>query len=116
VVCLGDCSATFTETALPTTAFSGATALAYWDDLYIYANTSQGIYYEAQGTTPNRTLIFEFYCSHYQQPQEYYHFQMVFFENKPGIVQYIYYDVSDRGASCTVGVQGKTAQECIFID
>ncbi len=33
----------------------------------------------------------------------------------PGIVQYIYYDVSDRGANCTVGVQGKITQEYIFV-
>jgi hypothetical protein len=33
----------------------------------------------------------------------------------PGIVQYIYYDVSDRGANATIGVQGKTAQKNIFI-
>jgi len=33
---------------------------------------------------------------------------VVFFENLPGIVQYIYYYLSDNGASCTIGVQGKT--------
>jgi hypothetical protein len=24
----------------------------------------------------------------------------------PGIVEYVYYDISDGGASCTIGVQG----------
>ncbi len=110
VLCLGNCSSTFTETALPTNAFSGATALPYWDDLYVYGNTSQGIYYQTDGDAPNRTLTFEYYCSHYQQPTEYYHFQMVFFENMPGIVQYVYYDISDRGVTCTVGVQGNRGE------
>jgi hypothetical protein len=60
-------------------------------------------------------LIFEYYCSHFQQPTEYYHFQVVFYENMPGIVQYIYYDVSDKGSSAAIGVQGKTSQRNIFI-
>jgi hypothetical protein len=106
VICFGGCANTFTETALPTSTFSGVTVLPFWDDLYIYANTSQGIYYGTQGTAPNRTLIFEYYCSHYEQPADYYHFLVVFFENKPGIVQYIYYDATDGGTSCTIGVQG----------
>ena len=71
---------------------------------------------EAQGTVPNRTLIFEYYCTHYSQRREYYHFQILFFEHMPGIVQYIYYEVSDRGANCTVGVQGMITQECLFVD
>ncbi len=83
--------------------------------MYVFANTSQGIYYQSEGNAPNRTLIFEYYCSHYRAPAEYYHFQVVFFENVPGVVKYIYYEISDRGANCTVGVQGKTPQECIFI-
>jgi hypothetical protein len=105
VISFGGCSTAFTETALPTTAFSGVTVLPYWDDLYFYENTSQGIYYQAQGTAPNRQLIFEYYCSHYLQPTNYYHFQVVFFENMPNVVQFIYYEATDQGASATVGVQ-----------
>ncbi|CAF4073163.1 unnamed protein product [Rotaria sp. Silwood2] len=111
VICLQSCSTTFTETALPTSAFSGATILPYWDDLYIFANTSQGIYYDKQGNTPNRTFIIEYYCSHYQQSTDYYNFQVVFFENMPGIVQFIYYEVTDEGASATVGIQGNEAKQ-----
>jgi hypothetical protein len=106
VICLGGCSNAFTETALPTSAFSGVTVLPFWDDLYIYADTSQGIYYQSQGIAPNRTLTFEYYCSHYLQPTAYYHFQVVFFENMPGVVQFIYYEATDGGASATIGVQG----------
>lgn len=106
-MCLGGCAATFTETALPTSAFSGVTVLAYWDDLYIYSGTQQGIYYGVQGNSPNRTLIFEFLTSHYQLPNEYYHFQVAFFEALPNVVQVKYFDVSDGGVTCTVGVQSK---------
>jgi hypothetical protein len=28
----------------------------------------------------------------------------------PGIVQYVYYDISDRGVTCTVGVQGNRGE------
>ncbi|UJR32832.1 hypothetical protein I4U23_020294 [Adineta vaga] len=105
VLCLGSCSTEYTETTLPAHRFSGTTAFPYWDDLYVYANTSQGIYYEIQGETPNRTVIFEYYCSHYRAPKEYYHFQVLLFEQYSGVVEYIYYDVSDRGANCTIGIQ-----------
>ncbi|CAF0728673.1 unnamed protein product [Adineta steineri] len=108
VLCFGKCDRIWTETALPAQEFSDATVFAYWDDLYVFANTSQGIYYEIQGNASNRTLIVEYYCSHYQQEMEYYHFQVIFFEDKPGIVQYIYYDISDGGITCTVGVQSSS--------
>jgi hypothetical protein len=51
--------------------------------------------------------------SHYGSPNEYYHFQVIFFEDKPDIVQFIYFDAYDTGVSCTVDVQGKT--ETIFL-
>ncbi len=106
VICLGGCATTFTETALPTGAFSGVTVLPYWDDLYFYANTSQGIYYQTSGTAPDQTFTIEYYCSHYLQSTDYYHFEVVFFENQPDIVQFIYYEATDGGASATIGVQG----------
>ena len=45
--------------------------------------------------------------SHYSQPSQYYHFQVIFFEAAPGIVQFKYFDVADGGLSCTIGVQGR---------
>lgn len=104
---MGSCATTYTETALPSTSFPGATVFPYWDDLYIYASTSQGIYYETQGPAPNRTLIFEFYMSHFNQPTQFYHYQVIFFEGLPGIVQYKYFQATDGGVTCTIGVQGK---------
>lgn len=44
--------------------------------------------------------------SHYVMPTEYYHFQISFFENYPGIVQFKYFDATDGGDTCTIGVQG----------
>lgn len=44
--------------------------------------------------------------SHYVEREQFYHFQVKFFENYPGIVQYKYYDATDHGDTCTIGVQG----------
>lgn len=106
VLCFGICSTSYSETNLPTSTFSGVTIFAYWDDLFIYPSTSQGIYYTSEGNAPNRTLVFEFYMSHFNQPSQYYHYQILFFESRPNIVQYKYYDASDGGITCTIGVQG----------
>jgi hypothetical protein len=92
---------------LPTGTFGGATVFGFWDDLYIYAGTSQGIYQATAGNAPNRSLIFEYYTSHFGAANEYYHFQIVFFEHRPGVVQMLYFDASDGGVTCTIGVQGK---------
>ncbi|CAF0974385.1 unnamed protein product [Rotaria sordida] len=105
VLCLSYCSNAWVESPLPTTSF-GAAVLPYWDDLYIYAKTWQGIYFASQGTAPSRTLVFEYYMSHYGSPNQYYHFQVAFFEATPGITKFTYFDAYDTGASCTIGVQG----------
>ncbi|CAF2897149.1 unnamed protein product [Rotaria sp. Silwood2] len=105
VICLSSCSDAWQESSLSTTSF-GTAVLPYWDDLYIYAKTWQGIYYAFQGTAPSRTLVFEYYMSHYGFPTEYYRFQVKFVESTPNIIQFIYFEAYDTGASCTVGVQG----------
>ncbi len=61
---------------------------------------------------PNRTTTFEFITTHYNQSNEYYHFQIIFFENLPNIVKYVYFEASDGGNSSTIGVQS----ELFFID
>lgn len=97
---------------MPTSAFPGVTLFPYWDDLFIYSGTSQGIYYGVEGNSPNRSLIFEYYMSHYGQSSQYYHFQVIFYEGLPGVVQYKYFDASDGGVTCTVGVQGNQIDSC----
>ncbi|UJR24156.1 hypothetical protein I4U23_027122 [Adineta vaga] len=105
ILCFGNCSTSYTETLLPSNIFSNVTIFPYWDDLYIYSNTSQGIYYQSDGKSPNQILTFEYYMSHYLQPKEYYHFQVIFFENFPNIFQVKYYEATDGGITCTIGVQ-----------
>jgi hypothetical protein len=56
---------------------------------------------------PDRTTTFEFITSAYNRSTEYYHFQIIFFENLPNIVKYVYFEISDRGSSATIGVQSK---------
>ena len=106
MLCFSGCSDAFTSSNLPTTVFSGITVLAYWDDLFVSSKTWQGIYYAAQGTQPNRILIFEYYLSHYNAPTNYTHFQMSFFENIPNQVRINYFEVDDLSATSTVGIQG----------
>lgn len=72
------------------------------------------MYYAIRGNAPNRTVTFEYYCSRYLQPSEYYHFQVTFYQNRPGIVQIIYYAISDDGGSSTVGVQSKFDRSLFF--
>ncbi len=57
--------------------------------------------------TPNRTTTFEFMASHHKYLNKYYHFQIIFFENLPDIVKYVYFEISDEGNSSTIGVQSK---------
>lgn len=106
MICFSNCSTTYTESELPSDIFSDVTLFPFWDDLYIYANTSQGIYYESQGNSPSRLLLIEFYMSHYVEEDQFYHFQVRFFENQPGIVEYRYFDATDQGDTCTIGMQG----------
>ena len=79
--------------------------LGYYDDLMIYSGTSQNIYWSINGTAPNRQVIFEFYLSHITSSSKYFQFQILFFENQPDIVQYVYFESTDGGASATIGVQ-----------
>lgn len=44
--------------------------------------------------------------SHYIETNQFYHFQVCFFESLPGIVQYKYYDATDQGDTTTIGIQG----------
>ncbi|KAK5745991.1 hypothetical protein LTR17_001121 [Elasticomyces elasticus] len=88
--------------------FGDTMALALWDDLFIYAGTQQGIYYEVDGEIGTRNTTFEFYHSHYSDDNQYYHFLMTFFEDRPGVVTFRYLDVSDNGCSATVGIQSSS--------
>ncbi|CAF4655437.1 unnamed protein product, partial [Rotaria sp. Silwood2] len=103
ILCFDKCTGYEPMEALPSYHFNSPTALPYWDELVISDGTSEGIYYFINGNTSNRTVIFEYYLTHDTQPNEYCHFQVLFFEAKPNIVQYIYLDVTNGGKTATVG-------------
>ncbi|KAF3921246.1 hypothetical protein ABW21_db0205501 [Orbilia brochopaga] len=87
---------------LPATSFC-----ALWDDLYIYAGTQQGIFYQVDGDAPNRSVTFEYYTSAYQRSSEFYHFLMRYDEAAPGIITYRYLQVFNGGVSATIGAQAR---------
>jgi hypothetical protein len=98
----------FTNYALPyfnSEQFLDTGALPVWDDLYIYQGTQQGIFYEVDGTAPDRNVTFEWYCSHYMDSTQYYHFLAKFYEARPNVVTFTYLNMSDLGTSATVGVE-----------
>ena len=106
-MCLGACSNAYSNTNLSSSRFAGPTVFCFWDDLMIYGNTGQTVYYATSGSAPNRITTFEFYTSHYTSAVKYYHFQMIFFEYQPNIVKCLYFEISYAGLSATIGVQSK---------
>ena len=106
-VCIGACSTAWTNGNLPDSQFPGPTAFGFFDDLYMNAGTSQTVYYATTGTYPSRSLVFEFYTSHFGAPNQYYHFQILFYEASLNVVRYYYYQASDGGISATIGVQSE---------
>lgn len=106
VLSLDSGSHSFSRTSLPTSNLPPYSVLGLWSDLYIYQGTPQGIYYEVTGEVGARTIVFEWYCSQFHQPTQYYHFTMAFYEGRPGAVTTKYYDVLDKGSQAVVGVQG----------
>ncbi|KAH7051317.1 hypothetical protein B0J12DRAFT_599886 [Macrophomina phaseolina] len=100
--------------ALPYTdpsQFGKAALFGLWDDLYVYGNTNQGIYYDITGEVGARTVTFEFYSSAFQRSNEFYHFTIAMYENVPDVAEFKYYDVFRSGYSATVGAQKRGKQE-----
>jgi len=76
-----------------------------WDDLLIAPQTQQGIYWNSQGTAPNRAVTFEWYTSRYGNNALYSHFLVSFYENMPNVTTIDYLNMTDSGISSTVGIQ-----------
>jgi hypothetical protein len=95
----------------PNYCFGDVVAFGFWDDLFINEGTQQGIYYEIDGTAPSRQTTFEFYLTYNGSPTLYYHFLIIFYEDRPNVVTYQYLDVANSGVDATVGVQRFT---CMF--
>lgn len=80
----------------------------------VRARTTQMVFYSVYGFAPNRTTTIEFQAAKSRQLNTFYHFQIQFFENLPGVVSYTYFNLSDAGNSSTIGVQGRvTLQEIL---
>lgn len=107
MLCLGSCSNNPGNGHLPSASFGGPTAFVYWTDLIINPNTGQSVSYKVTGTAPDRTTTFEFYAALFGQSSTHYRFQIIFYERLPNTVRYVYFQAPDRGASATIGVQGK---------
>jgi hypothetical protein len=84
---------------------SGYAVAPFWADLYINQGTSQGVYYEVDGSSPSRVLTFEYYASYYNQSSQYYHFQILFYENNTGSFTFKYFNITDKGVNAVVGYQ-----------
>ncbi|KAF4634236.1 hypothetical protein G7Y89_g3875 [Cudoniella acicularis] len=80
----------------------------FWTDLMICEGKPHGIYYEIVGETGARTLTVEWYVTRYGQEDQYFHFNLLLEEARPNVVTFKYYDAVDKGAQCTIGVQGPT--------
>ena len=93
---------------IPDSGYRGPTVFGFWDDLKIY--------YGISGTAPNRITTFEFYESHFSAPTQYYHLQIIFYENLPNIVTCFYMETFDGGASATIGVQGMFVDFIFFVN
>jgi len=78
----------------------------YWTDLLIAKDMPHGIFWEVTGASPNRSLSIEWYVTRYQHEEQYFHFKVVVDEASPNVVAFEYYDVRDKGAKGTIGVQG----------
>ncbi|CAF1418570.1 unnamed protein product [Adineta steineri] len=105
LLCLGYCTYAFANENLPTGLVGGPTAFVFWYDLEIFGDIGQSVYYSTSGTAPNRITGFEFYTSSPAYQSNYYHFLILFYENLPNIVEYVYLEISDGGSSATIGVQ-----------
>lgn len=110
---LGFGSSAYSNGPLPEVAIPGqsrpvspSTIFAFWDDTYIAEGTKQGIYYQIFN---NDTITIEYYFSHFSDSQRYFHYAVTASSGNPGVFTVNYYEISDSGASATVGSQGLAA-------
>lgn len=74
------------------------TLFPLWKDLKITKGKPHGIYYDVEGSAPNRTLLIEYYVTRYNMESQYFHFLVIFHEARPDFVTFRYHDVRDEGA------------------
>jgi hypothetical protein len=115
----------YTNAALGSTAQTGAAvsaAFPFWDDLLIAKGFPQGIFYQVEGASGNRSVTFEYYATKYNDTINYAHFLVTFYEALPSWVTYeyvircrypysdldtdfaSYLNMTDLGIGATVGI------------
>ncbi|KAI9692790.1 MAG: hypothetical protein M1820_009338 [Bogoriella megaspora] len=95
-------TAQYIQLPLPTTTLPSYTICAFWDDLYLYGNTNQGVYYAYNESS----VTYEFILSQAGVPGDVYQFQVYYSTDKPGVVVLRYFGVGELGGKGVVGVQG----------
>ncbi|THZ85740.1 hypothetical protein D6C83_09466, partial [Aureobasidium pullulans] len=107
-------TSSYQPAALPQyTALSptGYAVIPFWADLYIAQGTSQGIYYQVDGTAGSRIMTLEYYATYYNKTANYYHFQILFYENNPNSFTFKYLNVTDNGVNAVVGYQCQPSKQ-----
>jgi len=100
-----------TDTRRPDTTDFPVGAFPFWDDLHISSGLPQGLFWQYEGISPNRSLSFEWYTSHYNATTIYARFLVSFYEALPGWISYDYLNVTDSGYSATVGIQSTSKDQ-----
>lgn len=100
-------TANYAAAALPDTYLPPSTAAPYFDDLYQFANETDGIWYSY-----NTTAVYYEWILSREGATERYHFTLYYDSNTPAVFTYSYYATGGTGAADTngknasVGIQG----------
>ncbi|MCX7834831.1 MAG: fibronectin type III domain-containing protein [bacterium] len=97
----GNTSASYSNTALPTTAFSAPMILPYWDDLYPPSGGSIWYYYDQQN---NRFIVEWYQVPHISNNQSLNTFQVQLYSD--GLIKFRYQNIGALNNSATIGIQG----------
>ncbi|KAI9684066.1 MAG: hypothetical protein M1822_005894 [Bathelium mastoideum] len=98
-------SAQYYQAPLPAASIPPYTACAFWDDLYLYGGTNEGLYYQTN-TSNGGVATYEYVLAQAGVPADLYQFQVVYRAANPGVVEFWYYVVGKLGGLAVVGVQG----------
>jgi hypothetical protein len=91
----------YANTAMRTAGQTGAAinaAFPFWDDLLIAQGLPQGIFYQTEGASGNRSITFEWYTTKYNDVVNYAHFLVTFYEALPS---WVTYECADSQPLCT---------------
>lgn len=56
-------------------------------------------------------MTFEYYATYYNKTANYYHFQILFYENNPNSFTFKYLNVTDNGVNAVVGYQCQPSKQ-----